>query len=232
MLQLQPEPNVITFDCYGTLVRWHDAVRSAAVAILAERLTKADAEDQSIALADRLRSAAVERQQRPPYCTYKSVLRSALAVALAEAGHTAKPADEGMLLSHLGRIEPHPDVPAALERLRTRYRLAIISNTDDDLIADTIAAIGVPIDFVVTSEQARAYKPDHRLFQHAHATLGVTKEETVHVGMGQFTDLKVCHELGIRSVWIDRVGEPLNPDWPPHATLDDFVGLPALLSAS
>lgn len=231
MLQRQPVPTIITFDCYGTLVRWHDAVRSAARAILAGRLPKTDADDQSVALADRLRSAAVERQQRSPYCDYKSVLRSALAVALAEAGHAVKPEDEETLLSTLSRIEPHPDVPAALERLRKRYRLAVISNTDDDLIAGTIAAIGVPIDFVVTAEQARAYKPDPRLFLHAYATMGVTKDETVHVGMGQFTDLKVCHELGIRSVWIDRVGEPLNPAWPPHATLDALSGLPDLLSA-
>lgn len=232
MLQLQPVPKVITFDCYGTLVQWHDAVRSAARAILAGRLTEPEAQDQSAALADRLRSAAVERQQRPPFCDYKSVLRSALAVALAEAGHTAKPEDEEMLLSTLRRIEPHPDVPPALDRLRTRYRIAIISNTDDDLIAGSIAAIGVPIDFVVTAEQARAYKPDHQLFLHAYATLGVTKEDTVHVGMGQFTDLKVCRELGIRSVWIDRVCEPLNPEWPPHAKLNDLVGLPDMLSVS
>ena len=231
MLQLQPVPTIITFDCYGTLVQWHDAVRSAACAILAGRLTKTDAEDQSNALADRLRSAAVERQQRPPYCDYKSVLRSALAVALAEAGHTTTPEDEGTLLSTLSRIEPHSDVPPALARLRARYRLAVISNTDDDLIAGSIAAIGVPIDFVISAEQARAYKPDHRLFLRAYETMGVTKAETVHVGMGQFTDLKVCYELGIRSVWIDRVGEPPNPDWPPLAKLNDLSGLPDLLSA-
>ena len=232
MLQLQPAPTVITFDCYGTLVQWHDAVRSAARAILAGRIAQAEVEDQSTALADRLRSAAVERQQRPPYCDYKSVLRSALAVALAEAGHTATPEDEGTLFSTLSRIEPHPDVPAALARLRAHYRLAVISNTDDDLIAGSIEAIGVPIDFVVTAQQARAHKPDHRLFLHAYEIMGVTKEQTVHVGMGQFTDLKVCHELGIRSVWIDRAGEPLNPNWPPDAELNDLVGLPDLLSVS
>ena len=132
-------------------------------------------------------------------------------------------------MSILRRIEPHPEVAAALERLRARYRLAIISNTDDDLIAGTVAAIGTPIDFVITAQQARAYKPDHRLFLHAYSVMGVTKEETIHVGMGQFTDLKVCHELGIRSVWIDRMGEPLNPDWPPHAVLNDLSGLPRLL---
>lgn len=59
--------------------------------------------------------------------------------------------------------------------------------------------------------------------------MGVTKDETVHVGMGQFTDMKVCRELGIRSVWIDRVGEAPNPDWPPDAVLDDLSRLPELL---
>ncbi len=146
--------------------------------------------------------------------------------------HAAEPEDERLLLSILGRIEPHPDVPAALARLRTRYRIAIISNTSDALMAGTVAALGTPVDFVVTAQQARAYKPDHALFRRAYATMGVTPEQTVHVGMGQFTDLKVCHELGIRSVWIDRVGEPLNPAWPPDATLPDLAGLPALLWAA
>lgn len=59
--------------------------------------------------------------------------------------------------------------------------------------------------------------------------MGVTRQGTVHVGMGQFTDMKVCHELGIRSVWIDRIGEPPNPDWLPDAALNDLSWLPELL---
>ncbi|QCB43303.1 HAD family hydrolase [Sphingomonas sp. PAMC26645] len=78
----------------------------------------------------------------------------------------------------------------------------------------------------------RAYKPDHRLFLHAYSTMGITKDETIHVGMGQFTDLKVCQELGIRSVWIDRDREPLNPAWQPDAVLKDLSGLPDLLLLS
>jgi len=117
-------------------------------------------------------------------------------------------------------------------RLRARYRLAIISNTDDNLIAGTVASISAWIDFVITAQQAQAYKPDHRLFLHAHSAMKVTKEETIHVDMGQFTDLKVCHELGVRSVWIDRAGEPPNPDWPAHAVLDDLSRPPELLLLS
>ncbi len=232
MLKLDPVPKVITFDCYGTLVQWHRAVSDAARAILSSHLREDSTEDQALVLADRLREVAVTQQQRQPFRDYKSVLRSSLDEALAEVGHTATPGDQETLLSTLRRVDPHPEVPAALERLRARYRLAIISNTDDDLIAGTVAAIGTPIDFVITAQQAQAYKPDHRLFLHAYSIMGMTKEETIHVGMGQFTDLKVCHELGIQSVWIDRVGEPLNPDWPPHAVLNSLSGLPELLLPS
>ena len=234
MLKLDPAPKVITFDCYGTLVQWHRAVRDAALAVLSRHLRQGEdnAEGQAAALADRLREVAVTQQQRPPFRSYKSVLRSSLEEALAEAGHTATTDDQETLLSILRRIEPHPEVPAALDRLRARYRLAIISNTDDDLIAGTVAAISTPIDFVVTAQQAQAFKPDHRLFLHAYSAMGVTKDETIHVGMGQVTDLKVCHELGIRSVWIDRRGESPNSDWPPDAALDDLSGLPELLLPS
>jgi 2-haloacid dehalogenase len=129
----------------------------------------------------------------------------------------------------LSQIAPHPEVPKALARIRERYQVAIISNTADDLIAGTVREIGTPIDFVITAEQAHAYKPDHQLFLHAYATMGVTKDETVHVGMGQFTDLKVCREIGVRSVWIDRLGEALDPAWRPDAVLTDLAGLPDLL---
>jgi 2-haloacid dehalogenase len=224
---LDPAPKIITFDCYGTLVQWHAAMRDAAAAILATPPGAAAV----IALADRIRSAAAERQARPPFIEYKPVLRESLGTALAEIGRAATPGDHDTLLRILARIEPHPDTRPALERLRARYRLAIISNTDDDLIAGTVAAIGVPIDRVITAQQARAYKPDHQLFRHAHATLGVAKEDTVHVAMGQVTDLKVCHELGIRCIWIDRAGEPLDPAWPPGATLPGLSALPSLLGA-
>ena len=231
MLKLDPAPKIVTFDCYGTLVQWHRAVRQAALAILSGHEV-GDAEGNAADLADRLRALAMEQQQRQPFRDYKSVLHSSLDEALAQYGLEATTSDREMLLSILGRIEPHPEVPDVLNRLRERYRIAIISNTDDDLIAGTVAAIGAPIDLVVTAQQARAYKPDHQLFLHAYSVMGVTKEETIHVGMGQFTDLKVCTELGIRSVWIDRLGESANPDWPPHAVLNDLAGLPGLLLGS
>jgi 2-haloacid dehalogenase len=146
MLKLDPEPQVITFDCYGTLVQWHHAVREAARVILSGHAQTGDVESKAVTLADRLRELAVAEQQRPPFRNYKAVLHSSLDEALAESGYVATTNDQETLLSILRRIEPHPEVPTALDRLRGRYRLAVISNTDDDLIAGTVAAIGTPIE--------------------------------------------------------------------------------------
>ncbi|MGI4943786.1 MAG: HAD family hydrolase, partial [Janthinobacterium lividum] len=135
ILKLDPPPKVITFDCYGTLVQWHRAVRQAARTILSGHLQTDAPQDRVSALADRLREIAMEHQQRPPFREYEAVLHASLDQALAEAGHSATAADQGTLLSILGRIQPHPEVPAALARLRERYQIAIISNTGDNLIA-------------------------------------------------------------------------------------------------
>lgn len=229
ILKLDPLPKVITFDCYGTLVQWHRAVREATRVILDKHTPVGASNDRVIAFADRLRAIAVDHQQQRPFRDYETVLHASLDQALSEAGYEASATDLQTLLAMLGRIDPHPEVPAALARLRERYLIAIISNTGNDLIAGTVRAIGTPVDFVVTAEQAQAYKPDHRLFLHAYATMGVSKDETIHVGMGQFTDLKVCRELGVRSVWINREGEPLDPAWQPDAVMKDLSKLPELL---
>jgi 2-haloacid dehalogenase len=231
MPKVVPEPKFVTFDCYGTLVQWHRALQTAIRAILAQHLGPVGVVDGQVTdTVEALRTTSTEHQQLAPFREYKTILRSSLAEVMARKGLSPKSDDGEALLSHLCAIPPHPEVPDVLERLRSRFRLAIISNTDDDLIAGTVAAIGVPIDDVITAQQARAYKPNHQLFLHAHAVIGATPDETVHIGMGQVTDLQVCHELGVRAVWINRLGEALNPNWTPHAVLSDLTNLPELLA--
>lgn len=234
MLKLDPIPKVITFDCYGTLVQWHKALAEGIRTILVKHAKiLEDVTDSHVKeIAAQFRTVSMETQAQHPYRDYKTVLQSSLAEIMSRQGLLDDPKDGETLLSFLRNIDPHPEVPAALRRLRAAgYRLAIISNTDDDLIAATVASIGVTIDFVITAEQAKAYKPDHQLFRHAYAVMGVAADETVHVGMGQFTDLKVCQELDIRVIWIDRVSETLDPQWKPDAVLPDLSELPELLKA-
>ena len=98
-------------------------------------------------------------------------------------------------------------MPPALERLRQQCKLAIITNSDDDLMARNVANIGVPIDRVITAEQAGAYKPSPVIFDYALRALGCEPEEILHVAQGFEYDIVPAHALGWRRVWINRYGK-------------------------
>jgi 2-haloacid dehalogenase len=102
-------------------------------------------------------------------------------------------------------MPPFPKGVATLgEMKRTGFRLCIVSNTDDAIIAGNVAQLGGHIDRVVTAEQAGAYKPSQRIFEYAHRALGVSRWEVVHVCASPQLDLVATRELGLRDVWIDR----------------------------
>jgi 2-haloacid dehalogenase len=126
---------------------------------------------------------------------------------------------------------PHPEVPAALRALKSRYEIAIISNTDDDLIAQNLANIGVEFDHVITAQQAGAYKPDRQAFEYAVQTMGVEPSQVIHVAQGWEYDLIPTRDLGLaRRVWINRYERHSgSADYQPYDELPDLSGLPALL---
>jgi 2-haloacid dehalogenase len=104
------------------------------------------------------------------------------------------------------------------------FRLAIVSNTEDQLIADTVRGLQVPFE-VITAEQAKAYKPDHRLFAYAHERLGVSADDVLHVGTGYATDMVPAFELRLARLWINRRGERADLSMPPTAELPDLSRL-------
>jgi 2-haloacid dehalogenase len=219
---VDPVPKVITFDCYGTLVQWHEV-------LLREIAATPAADGVSPAAILESFSAQSRRLTAEPYRSYKAILRTGFAAAFAEHGLAPTADDVERIASATSAVPPHPEVPDALRRLRSRYRLAILTNSDDDLIAPTVAGIGVPFDHVVTAEQARAYKPSRALFEHAYRAMGVTPAETVHVAMGLYTDMKARHELGLRGIWVNRRGEAGNPGWGPYAEVPDLTAAARLL---
>lgn len=128
------------------------------------------------------------------------------------------------LIAPLSRLPAHPDVPAALAALRTKcFRLAAISNTDDDLIAGSLPLLGLALDAVITAQQAGAYKPDPRLFRHAHAVLGVGPAEVIHVAASQPLDMAVCKAMGTRAFWVNRRGEAAETQWLPFTEVTDVA---------
>jgi 2-haloacid dehalogenase len=224
--QLDPAPKVITFDCYGTLVQWYEVLLREIGAVLAEHdASTASASAILDSFSAQGRRLTAERPHRP----YKDILRIGFAAAFGEHGLTPSADEIERIASSPRTMGPHPEVPNVLGRLRKRYTLAILTNSDDDLIAPTVARIGVPFDHVITAEQAQAYKPSRRLFKHAYRTMGVTPDETVHVAMGMYWDMKARHELGLRGIWVNRRGEAGNPAWLPYAEVSDLDGAAALL---
>lgn len=208
------EAKVVTFDFYGTLVQWHEAVRASFVEIL-RRHGKPASADPAPVIHDFHAEGRVLRDT-PPFRPYREILRESLRRAMNKAGLAACPADLDGLVANLSSLPAHKEVPQALQHLRERgFRLAAISNTDDDLIAGSLPSLGLELDAVVTAQQAGAYKPDPRLFRHAHAVLGVGVAEVVHVAMSQPLDMAVCRDLGIRAYWVNRTGEAADPQYMP-----------------
>jgi 2-haloacid dehalogenase len=214
-------PKVITFDCYGTLVRWPETLRAVFDSIASDARGADFHKDFSL-LHVELKDAG--------YRPYAEVLQLALQGTMRKWGLDGFDAAYARLMHAIRAIPPYPDVLPVLRRLAQTHRLAIISNTEDALIADTVRGLEVNPE-VITAEQAMAFKPDHRLFAYAHERLGVTAAEVLHVGAGLATDMLPAFELGIARIWINRRGEQADPARPVDAELPDLAGLPDAISA-
>lgn len=138
-------------------------------------------------------------------------------------------ADGEALIAAVPTFGPFPDVPPALERIRSHCRIVIVTNSDDDLIAENVRRIGVPFDHVITSEQARAYKPSPAMFQHVLDALDCDPSDILHVAQGFRYDIIPTHDLGWRQVWINRRQLPGDGIHRPYRELPDLSGLPAVL---
>lgn len=214
-------PRIITFDCYGTLVRWPETLRSVFDSLLPAGADGARFHKDFGAFHIQFKN--------DPYQPYSQILRLALERAMRQWHLANVSRAQEHLLRSIQAIPAYPDVIPVLRSLAGRFRIAIISNTEDALIENTVKGLEVPFD-VITAEQARAYKPDHRLFHYAHQRLGVSVREVLHVGAGYATDMIPAYELGLPRVWINRRGESADPSMPPSAELPDLSGLESAIA--
>ena len=219
---------VVTFDAYGTLIdfRLSEAVRQ----VLADRLPMDGVDGEEF-----LDDFRVMRFQAvlEPYRGYREVLRSSLQTAMRLYGIPHSPSDGDALVAAVPAFEPFPEVSQALLALKSLgYEIAIISNTDDDLIEQNVARIGVDFDHVITAQQARAYKPRRQAFEYAYAVMDIPSARVSHVAQGWEYDLIPTRDLGLRRrVWINRYGRPGSSLYRPYDELSDLSAVPALLGA-
>jgi 2-haloacid dehalogenase len=203
-----------TFDCYGTLIDWNAGIRG--------QLARVFGENRGDELLARYHDLEPEIEAEQPSLPYRGVM----AEAMRRLG--APPAEEDALARSLPSWPVFPEVPEALAEARARgWRLAILSNSDRDLIEASQERIGVPFDLAIVAGEIGSYKPAHGHWERFYAESGAAPERHVHVAQSHFHDIVPACELGIRSVWINRLGERRDP--PPTRELRDLAPLPETL---
>jgi len=219
------KPEWLTFDCYGTLIRWDEGLLGAVEAILSRHRGKAIDAQELIHIYDRHEH---ELEQSKPHRSFKEVTGQALRMAMEQLGLPYAPQDIELLTTSISRMSPFPEVVDALGELkRQRFKLCIISNTDDDVISGNVAQLGGHIDRVITAQQAQAYKPSSRVFEYAHAALGTSKDEIVHICASPHLDLAAARDMKFRCIWINRgTGRKPLPDYVPNEVFPTLDRVP------
>jgi 2-haloacid dehalogenase/putative hydrolase of the HAD superfamily len=223
-------PTWLTFDCYGTLIQWDEGLLAAMDTILSAKGRDID-QPAFIAVYDRYEH---ELEQQKPHRSFRQVTALALELAMQEFGLPFHATDADLLTSSIGRMPPFREVVETLDKLKAAgFKLAIISNTDDAIIAGNVAQLGGLIDRVITAEQAEAYKPSPQIFRHAWKTLGIGMEDLVHICASPHLDLVAARELGFRAIWVDRgTGRKLLGDYRPNEIVPTLDKVPGLFAAN
>ena len=205
-----------TFDCYGTLVDWNGGIRAEL-----ESLLGVERADELLA---RYHELEPEIQAAEPGSSYREVLTIALERLAQEEGLTVPEGEASALARSLPSWPVFDDVRPALAEARDRgWKLGILSNTDRDLIDESMKAIGVPFDVAIVAGEIGSYKPAPRHWEVFREETGARPEDQVHVAQSLYHDVAPATALGIPSIWINRLAEP--EDERPRATLSSLEGL-------
>ena len=209
-----------TFDCYGTLVDWN-----AGLGAELGRLFGSSVREQMLA---RYHVTEPRVQSEHPAWSYRDVMAAVLAELASEAGMALPPDEHDALGRSLPGWPVFAEVPGALAEARERgWALGALSNSDRDLIEASLQAIGVPFERAIVASEIGSYKPAHGHWRAFYESTGADRSRHVHVAQSHFHDIVPAHELGIRSIWINRLGERAEPA--PTRELPDLAGLADVL---
>jgi 2-haloacid dehalogenase len=213
-------PRWATFDCYGTLVDWNAGIGAELV-----RLLRSQDRD---ALLERYDEIEPRIQREHPDWSYRDVMAAVLAELASQDGVDLPVQERDALGRSLPGWPVFADVPDALSEARRRgWRLVVLSNSDRDLIAASMRAIGVPFAGSIVASEIGSYKPAHGHWKAFYESMGADRGRHVHVAQGHFHDIVPTNELGIPSVWINRLGQRAEPA--PTRELPDLTGLADVL---
>jgi|SRR5271165_1816995 len=189
----------LSFDCYGTLIDWETGLLGYLRPLLqAKGCIIRD--PQILALY----SEFEPREQASHYRTYRDVLASVVRDFAQELHFEISDGEAAGLAESIRNWQPFADTVAGLQRLHPRYKLAVLSNIDDDLFAHTAPKLEVRFDAVVTAQQVHSYKPSLNNFEALLRRYAIPRERLLHVAESLYHDVAPAHKLGIHTVWVNR----------------------------
>ncbi len=189
----------LTFDCYGTLIDWETGILTVLRSVL-KRHGRAAEDEVLLRLYARYEAQAQAGDYRP----YRDVLRGVMAGIAETLAFEPTEADLDAMPDSVGRWPPFADTVAALNRLKTRFKLVILSNIDDAMFAETNRHLEIEFHDIVTAQQVGSYKPSHANFEYMLARLRVPREQVLHVAQSIFHDHVPAKTLGFKTVRINR----------------------------
>jgi 2-haloacid dehalogenase len=190
---------LLTFDCYGTLIDWESGIFSALRPLLAAH-GKSIPDAEILALYGEFEARAESGKYRP----YREVLQAVVHSFGQRLGFTPTQDELGSLADSVPRWPPWPDTVPSLQKLASRYQLAVISNIDDELFAATRQLLPIHFDSVTTAQQASCYKPGLEIFHMALKKAKVNSGRILHVGQSIYHDVLPAQSLGLSTVWVNR----------------------------
>jgi len=212
----------VTFDCFGTLVDWHTGFTAVLGDIAGDRLP-----EFLKAYHQHERFAELER----PHRLYRDVLETAVRRAGGALGIPISDEQATALPRRWGSLPIFPDVESELAALRAAgWRLAVLTNCDNDLFAETQKHFQQPFDLVVTAEDVKDYKPAPTHLRRFFRVSGVDLDAWVHVACSFYHDIGPAKQMGLKRVWVDRDRTGEDPAWA-TACLPDAHGLAAAVTA-
>ena len=221
---------VLSFDCYGTLVDWETGILSALRPVLSRHAVGNLPDDELLRLYGSLER---EAQKQRPFINYCEVL-SKITIGLGNRLEFCPTAEDLTVLAESVKDwPPFQDTIPALRSLKQRFELAIISNVDRDLFAHSAALLEVPFDYVITSEEAKDYKPSLASFRLALERIGHPSSELLHVAQSLYHDMAPAKEMGLDTVWVNRSDARSTPNVAsqPDLEVPDLKSLARLIAS-
>jgi len=191
--------DALNFDCYGTLIDWEQGILNALQPVLAPH--GVDVSEDELLERYARHEAELEAGE---YLPYREILARSLRGLCRELGFSASDEDARGFAEAIGDWPAFHDTAPALRRLHAQFKLGVITNCDRDLFALSNRRLGVTFDWVVTAEDARAYKPGLAPFERAFATIDVPRDRILHTAQSLFHDHVPGKALGLTTCWVDR----------------------------